>query len=64
VTRLRTLLRLALGALGDDAGQEITEYAIITFFAMISLFFFLPKMIGFYKLYITGFYLLLGLPIP
>jgi len=61
---LAGLRRLAAG----DDGQAMTEYAITSFAliagAGVSLLVFLPNTIAAYKIYINGFYIILGLPFP
>jgi hypothetical protein len=62
------MLASALVRLQDESGQEVTEYSLITFALLsgtgVSLLVFLPNAINMYKIYIGGFYMLLGLPIP
>jgi len=71
MTMLKTIrerANLLLTRLAAEDGQEMTEYAITTFALLIgstvSLLVFLPNTIAAYKIYILGFYMVLGLPIP
>ena len=72
MTMLKKMIRerasQLLTRLAAEDGQEMTEYAITTFALLIgstvSLLVFLPNAIAAYKIYILGFYMVLGLPIP
>jgi hypothetical protein len=65
---LRSMLASALVRLRDESGQEVTEYSVVTFALLsgtgVSLLLFLPNAINAYRIYVGGFYMLLGLPIP
>ncbi len=65
--KLQTLLRFHR----DESGQDMTEYALISFWMLGSLgltqtFFphFLPDAINSYRVYVLSFYVILGLPLP
>ena len=64
----RALASLLLQGLRDESGQEMTEYALVTSSLLlgtgVSLLVFIPNALSAYKIYINGFYMVLGLPIP
>ncbi len=63
----KSLRRLWLRARQEE-GQSATEYAVTSFALIVgstvSLLVFLPNAIASYKVYILGFYIILGLPFP
>lgn len=64
----RSLRDAVTRLLVDEQGQAMTEYAVTSGAIIIGstgvLTYFLPAMLDAYQIYITGFYLVLGLPIP
>mgnify|MGYP000888390054 FL=1 len=66
--RLRESLRPLLRLLGDESGQAISEYSIITASLLVggtaAVVTFLPEAIKAYDAYVRGYYLVLGLPFP
>ncbi|MFN7132769.1 MAG: hypothetical protein ACK4N5_11860 [Myxococcales bacterium] len=52
----------------DESGQAMAEYSMISFYLILGtggcLFVWIPSMLNAYQVYIQGFYLVLGLPVP